>query len=250
MIMQLIRMTTLFIAILFNLVGYAATEFQGKITSVPPNIQQLMKEGTWRPNCPIPIKDLSYIQISYWGFDNQVHQGEIIVHQQVAAEVLDIFKQLFTIHFPIQQVEIPEKLAHSQKLTKPFDLLLYAVNANDTYGFFCREDTQTPGRFSAHSWGLAIDINPFYNPMAGSEEVAKMQKGRLYLNRNLKHIGMISAGDPLFNIFTEYGWQWGGFFEKGADYMHFEKLIKPHYMVEKLKYVPDSEQISNLYLLK
>ena len=98
---------------------------------------------------------------------------------------------------------------------------------------------QTSGKFSEHSWGLAIDINPFYNPMAGSEDIAKMQKGNQYLDRKLNHIGMIRAQDSIFNIFTEHGWQWGGFFAKGADYMHFEKLVRPHYMIERLKYVPD-----------
>lgn len=86
--------------------------------------------------------------------------------------------------------------------------------------------------------------------MAGDEEVVKLQGGNRYLNRNLKHIGMINASDQVFTAFTNHGWIWGGFFDKGADYMHFEKWIRPHYLVNSLKYLPESELIPNLELLK
>ena len=140
-IKSLLCLTIYFLSIISVSVSYASPVFQGSIQPIPEELQKMMIGKTWRKDCPVSITDLSYIKISYWGFDNQVHQGEMIVHQKVAGEVVDIFRQLFKAHFPIQQIEVPEKLPDSQKYSKPFDLLLNAVNSNDTYGFFCREDS-------------------------------------------------------------------------------------------------------------
>ena len=40
-----------------------------------------------------------------------------------------------------------------------------SMAANNTSAFNCRDVTGSPGRFSNHSWGRAIDINPLTNPM-------------------------------------------------------------------------------------
>lgn len=148
---QFLKIILLFLTIFFSSNVYSEQKFQGQMSPIPLQIQKLMTNHTWHAGCPIALKDLSYLQISYWGFDNKVHQGEMIVNKEVAAEVIEIFKQLFASHFSIQQMKIPEHLNGSEKFTKPFDLLLFAVNNNNTYAFFCRQDAQSPEKFSAHS---------------------------------------------------------------------------------------------------
>ena len=38
----------------------------------------------------VDISKLSYLTITYWGFDEKAHIGEMIVHTGLAQEVLDI----------------------------------------------------------------------------------------------------------------------------------------------------------------
>lgn len=66
-------------------------------------------------------------------------------------------------------------------------------------GCFCIRDTRgNPGKISAHSYGLAIDLNAAWNPLGGQ-----------------------STWSPEFiKCFTEEGFVWGGAFER-KDPQHF-----------------------------
>ena len=232
--------------------AFANDTFQGSIGPIPKTLQKTMIEKTWNTGCPVALDDLSYLKLSYWGFDNKPHVGEMIINEKLAPEVIDIFKKLYENHFPIEKMVIPEELAKDKKFKTPMDFLLYIVNANDTYGFFCRIDTQTNNKSSPHSFGIAIDINPYYNPgvikyaKTNSALHATQQAGYKYLNRNLVHIGMIKENDKAFQIFTNHGWKWGGFFDTGVDYMHFQKTMSPYYIVNHLEYISPKQRIKNL----
>ena len=225
---------------------YANSDFQGSIRPIPRELQKMMIGKTWHIGCPVPLKDLSYLQVSYWGFDNQTHAGEIIIHQRLAPELLGIFKKLYDAHFPIEKMVIPEKLIGDKKFSSPIEMAAYLDNTDDTNAFFCRVDGQNPNDFSPHSFGIAIDINPYYNPGILAKQYQPLEKGIKYLNRQINHPGMIREGDIAVNTFLDHGWVWGGFFIQGTDYMHFGKLISTHYQVNHLELVPTTEQIANL----
>lgn len=226
---------------------FAAEPFFGKASALPNSVKKQMIGQSWRPGCPVGLDQLSYLQLSYWGFDNKVHIGELVVHQRVAQEVIDIFKQLYVAHYPIEKMILPEKLVINKKFNSPVDMINYIETADDdTSGFFCRADTQSPQKQSAHSFGIAIDINPFYNPAIVYQGKIEPAAAGKYLDRNISHIGMIKEGDRAFNSFLDHGWIWGGFFSSGVDYMHFNKVISRYYSVEKIKYNPPSQRISGI----
>ena len=62
------------------------------------------------------------------------------------------------------------------------------------------------GRLSAHSWGIAIDINARFNS-ARSQPALPGQRGNLR---------------PLVEHFNAHGFAWGGHFSSPVDGMHFE----------------------------
>lgn len=71
-------------------------------------------------------------------------------------------------------------------------------------GYDCREVTNKPGFWSAHAYGLALDINPNQNPY-GSKKITDMP--------------------PSFRqLFIEEGWGWGGNWSSVFDTMHFSKF--------------------------
>ena len=46
---------------------------------------------SWRPGCPVGPESLTLIRVNYWGFDNAVHRGEIIVRSDLAGRVANVF---------------------------------------------------------------------------------------------------------------------------------------------------------------
>ena len=50
--------------------------------------------ATWRPGCPVAPEQLRVVELNYFGFDGQTHRGELIVHQDLVADVIAIFDQL------------------------------------------------------------------------------------------------------------------------------------------------------------
>lgn len=82
--------------------------------------------------------------------------------------------------------------------------------------------TGQPGRFSNHSWGRAIDINPLTNPYVKGDKVLPPE-GRQFLDRTRAYPGAILAGSWVVKLFEEHGWTWGGSWTDRKDYQHFEK---------------------------
>lgn len=220
----------LFISLLlitFN--SYADNTFQGKISPIPPNIQQKMLGRSWHQGCPVPLNDLAYLQISYWGFDDKPHEGELIINKMFATETVQIFKELFAIKYPIQEM----------RLYSDYPIADFGKH-NDTVGFYCRPPQDgAADKYSEHAYGVAIDINPLVNPYINqSKRDIWPREGQQYLNRKHQQKGMIQVGDGAFNIFTKYGWEWGGLWKNEQDYMHFQKLIRGHYVIKSMEYIP------------
>ena len=67
---------------------------------------------------------------------------------------------------------------------------------------------------SKHGKGVAIDINPLYNPyhktLADGTEVVEPATGVPYLDRSKLFPYKIEKGDLCYKLFTENGFEWGG----------------------------------------
>lgn len=187
--------------------------FQSKISAIPADVQKTMQQYTWHEGCPVPLYDLAYIQLSYWGFDNNPHQGILIINNQLAPETVKIFKELFLIKFPIAKMQ-PLDVYHGDDTLSMAD--------NNTVGFNCRVLSSDDRFFSQHSYGRAIDINPVINPYIDNGVVSPKQ-GIHYLSRNPSIRGIIIHGNAAYTIFIKQGWRWGGDWRNMKDYQHFEK---------------------------
>jgi hypothetical protein len=170
-------------------------------------------DSSWHPGCPVAIEDLRLLSLSHWGFDGEVHQGEMVLHRGVAAAVLAAFRALFDQRFPVERMRLVDAYGGDDDRS---------MAANNTSAFNCRSVTGNPGVWSEHSYGRAIDIDPVQNPYVAGGTVDP-PAGRDYLDRSKEVPGMIHAGDSTVRAFVAIGWEWGGSWSSIKDYQHFSE---------------------------
>jgi hypothetical protein len=164
----------------------------------------------WRPGCPVGLADLRYVTVSFRGFDGRAHTGELVVHERVAAGVVAVFARLYRARFPIEQM----------RLVTGADLEAHPTgDGNNTAAFACRA-ARKQTRWSAHAYGLAVDVNPFQNPYRRGDLVLPELAGA-YLDRDRRRPGMVHPGDVVTAAFADLGWTWGGTWRSPRDFMHF-----------------------------
>jgi hypothetical protein len=230
--MKVLFRILIFTAAVFHVLEiYGDINFTGKITPIPENLKKKMIGTTWKKGCPVSLDQLAYLRLSYWGFDNKPHIGELIINKAIAENTAAVFKELFEIRFPIESMKL-----RSYYFKNPDD----PAKKNNTSAFSYSKDTQSPDKLSLHSYGIAVDFNPFYNPAPVAGGKVEPEGAEKFLNRKLKHKGMIYQGDKVFQIMTKHGWAWGGYFKQGADPMHFEKIINKQYIIKSLEYFPNT----------
>ena len=195
---------------------HADSGFSAIAKPLPEWVIKRMKRHSWREGCPVPLKRLTYIYLKHWGFDDKVHDGRLVVHQDVADNVVEIFRILFKQRFPIEKMKLIDDYKGSDD---------DSMADNNTSAFNCRSITGRPGVFSKHSYGLAIDINPLVNPYILNNTVLPPE-GKMFVDRKLRAKGMIKKGDVVYQAFRKHGWTWGGDWFTTKDYQHFQTKLK------------------------
>jgi hypothetical protein len=183
-------------------------EFFSEVQPIPDDV---LARSTWEVGCPMQVEDLSYIQMSFRGFDREIHMGEMIVHWSVADDIVTVFEALFDAGYPIEEMRVMTREDFSAPPTG---------DTNITSGYECRQAVGGSGAWSNHAVGLAVDVNPFHNPYRKGDLVLP-ELADAYFDRDNVRPGMILASDDTFNAFTAIGWEWGGSWSSAIDYMHF-----------------------------
>ncbi len=147
------------------------------------------------------------VTVRYYGFDNKLHQGQIVVDKRLSTEIKLIFQEIETAKFPIKKVVPIVKYDWSDSKS---------ISDNNTSAFNYRFVDGT-NKLSDHAFGQAVDINPYLNPY-----VLPGKKTRPY---NPKTPGTITKSTIVYKAFIKRGWQWGGDWKNGKDYQHFYKRL-------------------------
>ena len=125
--------------------------FHATVQPVPADV---VARSTWQEACPVTLDELRYVTVSFWGFDDTAHTGELIVHRDAADGMVQVFEQMFAARFPIEDMRV----STMADLDAP-----NTGDGNTTAAFVCRP-TRGSSRWSEHAFGLAVDVNPFQNP--------------------------------------------------------------------------------------
>lgn len=183
--------------------GYAS-----RIDSPAP--RSVIERSTWKPGCPVAAQDLAWLRLTFWGFDARRHTGELLVHASAAHDLDRVFRRLWEVRFPLEQVLIVQTYDPDAPSTG---------DGNGTGAFVCRPTTGGTS-YSQHAYGLAIDVNTFQNPYQNGDVVLP-ELASSYLDRSWVRPGMIPADGPVVAAFRDIGWEWGGSWSSLKDFQHF-----------------------------
>ncbi len=180
-------------------------------SSIEPLAGEPLDRSTWTADCPVTVDELRYLTMSFWGFDDRPHTGEMIVNASVAEDVVAVFERLYEVRFPIEEMRIVTRADLDAAPTG---------DGNMTTAFVCRKVVGGSDEFSQHAFGLAVDINPFQNPYIKGDVVLP-ELATSYTDRSEPKPGMHLEGGPAVAAFDEIGWGWGGRWRTLKDYQHF-----------------------------
>jgi hypothetical protein len=155
------------------------------------------------------LSQLQLINVKYYSTDGKIHQGQLLTNTMIAQDLKKMFEYFLLVRFPIEQVIPIVRFKWDDNLS---------MQANNSYSFCYRNAS-----YSKHATGMAIDINPFFNPVRwkkGYENRIDKPIGAVY---NPKVPGTFYILHPAILMFRKYGFRWGHNFTRNYDDHHFEK---------------------------
>lgn len=182
---------------------------------IPEDIVENMLGRSYKTGCPVAITDLAYLRVTHYDMQGQICLGELVVHQKIARAVMEVFEELFANGFPIERMQLIDAYEANDDLS---------MENNNTCAFNFRDIVNKPGFVSKHGLGLAIDVNPLWNPYVKGDMILP-PSGSKYVDRTLDQPGLIQADGMVVNAFKKQGFTWGGDWMpiKGyIDLQHFE----------------------------
>ena len=179
---------------------------------------------SWKENCTLERSELRYLKMIHRNAMGQTQRGEMVVNAAIADKVLRIFKKLYVAGYRIERMVLIDDFGGNDELS---------MQANNSSSFNFRFMTHSPNKVSKHGMGLAIDINPLYNPYVKkikedswiiapetAQQWAFDRKDRTDIPYK------IDQHDLAYKLFTEEGFVWGGNWRSAKDYQHFEYKLK------------------------
>ena len=189
------------------------------VSPIGDELFALMQGRSYKEDCPVARENLRYLTVLHRDSLGRSLVGEMVVNKEIADDVVDIFKALYEASYPIEKM----------RLIDWYDADDHAsMLDNNSSAFNYRPRAHQRGVISKHALGLAIDINPLYNPYCLTTEdgrlIVEPAEARQYANRDFRHPYKIEKGDLCWTLFRERGFWWGGgWANRTKDYQHFEK---------------------------
>jgi peptidoglycan L-alanyl-D-glutamate endopeptidase CwlK len=185
------------------------------------------------------------LRVFYFGADEKLHQGQVVVHEELAQDVSDLFKMIVQHRLPIGSVipmSAPQFSVREYSARGVFDTRwddCRSMEADNSSAFNYRRIVTPSGEkktLSLHGLGMALDINPAHNPCYGdplfhdkvtfSKEAAAGYRGKLPSNGiyDPEDSATMTSRHQIVQFLTERGWTWGGSWGDPLDYHHFQKV--------------------------
>lgn len=172
--------------------------------------------------CTVPYEDLHYVGLRYIDFNGQEQTGELICNKAIAQDMVEIFHELYRNEYRIESVRLIDEYGGD-------DTASMAENNTSCFNYRVVDGTTN---LSKHAYGLAIDVNPYYNPYvvfhrnADGSDYISPPGSEIYADRSQSFACKIDENDLCYRLFTAHGFTWGGNWNSTKDYQHFQKVLK------------------------
>lgn len=178
-----------------------------------------MQGKSFKEGCTVPRESLRYLRLLHKDKDGNIIIGEMVCHKAIASDILSIFRELYLHSYPVERVRLIDDYGADDESSM-------RANNSSCFNFRTVAGTNVP---SVHGLGLAIDVNPLYNPYwkrrPDGREIVEPANASAYVDRNADFIYKIVRGDLLVRLFLEHGFTWGGDWKSCKDWQHFEKKL-------------------------
>jgi len=186
-------------------------------TAIPDSVFVRMQGKSFPEGCTVARSELRYLRLSHWTNANQERVGEMVCNRAIAQDLIDIFRQLYEAHYIIESIHLIDDFGADDE---------QSMRANNT-SCFCFRRVAGSQKLSRHSLGMAVDINPLYNPCvrlkSAGQRTVQPSTATPYADRRGKFPQKITKSDLVYRLFTAHGFRWGGAWRSVKDYQHFEK---------------------------
>ncbi|MBR2214724.1 MAG: M15 family metallopeptidase [Selenomonadaceae bacterium] len=192
-----------------------ATLEQAYVSSITDEIFARIDGLSYKADCPLPLEDLRYLRFLHRDIHGSVLVGEMICHVCIVHDLIDIFKRLYQAGYPVEKIRLIDEYGADDEIS---------MRDNNSSCFNFRFISHTR-RISKHGLGLAVDVNPLYNPYVktvAGRQVSEPATAAAYCERQRDFPYKLQKGDLCYRLFTEHGFLWGGDWTDRKDYQHFE----------------------------
>lgn len=175
---------------------------------------QRMQGKSWKRDCQMKRSGLRYLKLLHRNAEGRTQLGEMVVNEKIADKVVGVFRKLYEAGYRIERLVLVDDYDGDDERS---------MEANNTSSFNYRT---VPGqkRMSKHAQGLAIDLNPRYNPYVTRRGISP-KNGKEYANNRDRRKDIpykIDHQDLAYRLFKAEGFSWGGDWSYSKDYQHFE----------------------------
>ncbi|MBF6627393.1 MAG: M15 family metallopeptidase [Proteiniphilum sp.] len=153
------------------------------------------------------IDQLELFDVVYHSTDGQIHKGQILSNKKIAEEIRELFLFMLNEAFVVEKAVPIVRYNWNDSLS---------MADNNSYSFCFRNIG-----YSKHASGMAIDINPLFNPLRWKKEYKPNQPEGAVSDTTVN--GTLHPSHPVVEAFRKKGFRWGHTFSKYYDDHHFEK---------------------------
>lgn len=185
---------------------------------ISKHLMHRIRNISYHDNEQISPAELRYLRIPYVDFNGETRTGEMICNHNIAMPILEIFHTLYEQRYPIERIQLVDDFQADD------DLCCLKNNTSCfNYRTICGTDT-----LSRHAFGMAVDVNPFFNPYVtyintATDHIRISPPGsEAYADRERDFPHKLGPGDLCYELFISHGFSWGGDWTHCKDYQHFE----------------------------
>ncbi|MBQ6296845.1 MAG: M15 family metallopeptidase [Selenomonadaceae bacterium] len=185
------------------------------ISEIDEKIFARIDGKSYKKGCPLPLDELRYLHVLHKDLSGKTLEGELICNVKIAEPLIDIFTKLYAENYPIEKIRLIDEYDADDELS---------MRDNNSSCFNFRYVSFT-NRISLHGYGLAVDINPLYNPYIKTVDGKKIiapDNSADFEDRTKNFPYKITEDDLCCKLFAAHGFIWGGnCWDDEKDYQHF-----------------------------